>query len=72
MILITILRARFRLPLRILADLFGVVIGTIATRFPSAYITSADITAPTSLCWLSWAAAPWPQRMRSAYHLTNG
>jgi transposase len=30
MILITILRARFRLPLRVLADLFGVVIGTIA------------------------------------------
>jgi hypothetical protein len=48
MILITILRARFRLPLRVLADLFGVVIGTIATRFPSAYITSADITVPTT------------------------
>ncbi|HEY6276326.1 MAG TPA: ISAzo13 family transposase [Streptosporangiaceae bacterium] len=31
MILATVLRARFRLPLRILAELFGVVIGTIAS-----------------------------------------
>ncbi len=31
MILATILRARFRLPLRVLAELFGVVNGTIAT-----------------------------------------
>jgi hypothetical protein len=30
MILATVLRARFRLPLRVLAELFGVVIGTIA------------------------------------------
>jgi hypothetical protein len=30
MILATILRARFRLPLRVAAELFGVVIGTIA------------------------------------------
>jgi hypothetical protein len=30
MILITVLRARFRLPLRVLVELFGVVIGTIA------------------------------------------